>query len=239
MRLTIRHLVAVASATALAAAPGGAQLPGLPVFQGAFPTSGLAAGMNVGRSSGRTMVAGAVGYGPRSGRFALTAGIGAFANALEGYRGSRLAFGGRAAFTALRLADGRIAVTPFAGFGSSRATVVTPALTGLPVAPADTGTAIQFVELPLGAAVGWRFALGTQRAVALSLAPMYALYRRSGAGTDDRSGAMRLAAVADVAVTPRIGVTLAGEFGQAASGTEPGPRAARIGLGASFAFAQR
>src|SRR5438105_2967061 len=101
-----RPLLLAASLLCVRAAHG--QLPGLPVFQGAFAGPGLAAGVNVGRGDARTLIAGAVGYGSRSGRVGLAAGLGGFGANASGYRSSRLSYGGRFAITAIRFAHERL-----------------------------------------------------------------------------------------------------------------------------------
>jgi hypothetical protein len=233
-----RILAALACAAPIATAA--AQLPGLPVLQGAFPAPGLAAGVDLGQGSGRQVIAGALGYAPGSGRFGVTAGIGAFAEDEPGYRKGRVAYGARVALTAVRFADDRVALTPFAGFGSRRPTLANASLAGAPAgAVVDTGSAVQLDEVPLGVAAGWRFGLGASRAMALSLAPAYVLYRRAGAGFDDTRWGMRVAAVAEASLAPRLGVALGAEFGQAATGSEPGPRGVRAGLGVSVSLARR
>jgi len=224
---------------ALGARPLRAQLPGLPLFQGAFPSPGLAAGVDVGRAESRTMTAAAVGYGPRSERFGLVAGLGLFNNTAPGYGGSHIGYGARFALTAFRFAGQRLAVTPFAGYGSSRGTLESGTLAGLSATPEDTGAVLRTDEFPFGVAVGFRTRLGATRALALSLAPAYTLDRRSGGTLDASHGGLRVSAVAEVAVMPQIGVTLATEFGQSATGEDPGPRGSRIGLGLSYAFAKR
>jgi hypothetical protein len=185
------------------------------------------------------MFAAAVGYGPRSERFALTAGAGVFNATAAGFRGSHLGYGARFALTALRFAQQRIAVTPFIGYGSSRATLASGAAAGLPATPQDTGAVMRTDEMPIGVAVGWRVRFAGGRALALSAAPMYALERRSGGSLDNSRWNVRLATVAELAASPRVGVTLGGEFGQASPADEPGPHGSRIGLGVSFAFARR
>ncbi|AHG90172.1 hypothetical protein J421_2635 [Gemmatirosa kalamazoonensis] len=215
------------------------QLPGLPVFQGAFPAPGLAVGADVGRDAGRTMLAGAVGYGPRSGRFGLVAGAGVFTASAPGFGGSRFAYGARFALRAVQFANQRLAITPFAGFGSTRARLTSGTVAGLPATPPDIGKVMQMDRIPLGIAAGGRFRIGDARALALSLAPAYTLDRRTGGSLDATKWNLRVAAVADLALTSRLGVSLASEFGQSTSLPEPGPTGSQIGLGVSFAFARR
>jgi len=180
------------------------------------------------------MLAGAVGYGPRRGRFGLAAGVGTFGDAAAGYRGSRLGYGARFALTALRLADQRIAITPFAGFGSSRATLANAGRAGLPDSAAAAGKVIQQDEIPLGVAVGWRIAVGEGRAIALTAAPSYVIARRTGTTVDQSAANFRTAIVAELALSTRIGVVLATELGQTSSGAEPGARGSVSGAGLSY-----
>lgn len=236
------RLIGAAAAAALLpllARPAAGQLPGLPILQGAFAGPGLAAGVDAGRADERTMTAVAVGYGTRSGRVGLVAGVGFFGDAAAGFRGSRVGYGGRVGVTAVRLMNERLAVTPFAGFGSWRGTLASGALSGLPVIAGDTGTTLQFDEIPIGVSAGWRLRLGATNAVAVSVAPAYTVARRAGGSLDANKGYFRVATVADVAVAGRFGVTLAGEFGQTAQGSDPGPQGSRIGLGVSYAFLRR
>jgi hypothetical protein len=130
-------------------------------------------------------------------------------------------------------------VTPFVGFGSTRATLASAATVGPPATAADTGKTITTDEIPLGVSAGWRTSLGATRALALSVAPAYTIYRRSGGALDGSRGALRVATVGEIAVTSRIGVTLGAEFGQSAGAAEPGPTGTRVGLGASFVLRGR
>jgi hypothetical protein len=140
--------------------------------------------------------------------------------------------------TAVRFAGARLAVTPFVGFGSARGTLASAQLAGPPATASDTGSVIQNDEIPIGAAVGWRARLGEARALALSLSPAYVLYRRSGGTIGANRQAFRVATVAELALAPRIGVTVSGEFGQSAASGEPGPTGSRVGIGLSFAIAR-
>jgi len=238
--MSTRLSLTMVLAAALTARAAAAQLPGLPLFQGAFAGPGLGVGVNVGRGDGRTMTAAAVGYGSSSGRVGLVAGLGAFNATAPGYRGSHLGYGARFALTVVRLAGEKLAVTPFVGFGSTRATLASGALAGLPAAtPADTGTVIRNDALPIGVAAGWRFRLGAANALAVSVAPTYVINRRSGGSLDATNNTLRVAGVVELAVARRFGLTFSSELGKRAEAADPGPRGTRVGLGASFAFARR
>jgi len=238
--MSTRLCFSIVIAVGLAARSASAQLPGLPVFQGAFAGPGLGAGVNVGRGDGRTMTAAAVGYGSNSGRVGLVAGLGVFNATEPGYRGSHLGYGARFALTVVRFASEKLAVTPFVGFGSTRATLENGTLAGLPAAtPEDTGTVIRNDVLPIGVAAGWRVRLGAANALAVSVAPTYLINRRTGGSLDATKNALRVAGVVELALAGRFGLTFSSEFGKSAEATDPGPRGTRVGLGASFAFARR
>ena len=148
-----------------------------------------------------------------------------------GYRGSHLAYGARFALTVVRLAGEKLAVTPFVGFGSTRATLSSGALAGLPAAtPADTGIVIRNDALPIGVAAGWRFRLGAANALAVSLAPTYIINRRSGGSLDATNNTLRVAGVVELALAGRFGLTFSSELGKRAEAADPGPRGTRVGL---------
>lgn len=231
-----RCALVAAAAIIPTARTSGAQLPGLPVLQGAFPAPGFAGAVNVGRDDGRTLGAAALGYGQGSGRLGAVAGLGVRSAAEPGYSGSRLAYGTRVAFTALRLLDQRVAVTPFAGFGSARGTVADAAVARGSITTADVGKTISRDEIPLGIAAGWRFAVGETRALALTVAPMYALSRQTGGTANASEWYARVALVAEGVLSRRLGVTLGAELGQNADDASPGPRGGRIGAGVSLRF---
>ena len=230
-------LLGVGAGLALATSAG-AQAPGLPVLQGAFLGPGLAAAINVGRASGRTGTLAAVGFGTRRGRAHLDLGAGIEGGSTPGYDGSALTYGARIAVRALQLFDERVAVTPFLGFGSTRAKVSNVAAAGPPVTARDTGRTLQTDQIPAGVAVGGRLAIG-ERAVALSVAPFYTRYRQSGLTTEATRGRVRIAGVFDAAVTERIGLTFGIEAGQTSGGGQPGPTGTQVGGGLSFAFGRR
>lgn len=222
----------VSTSVALISAPSlVAQAPGLPVLQGAFPGRGFAVAANVGRASGQPAVLGAAGFGARSGSLHFDLGAGVLTGGRDGYRSGQFMYGGRLAVRAVQFFDERVAVTPFAGYGSTRAKLTR-------AARADSGTTVQFEETPVGAAVGGRIAVGG-RAVALSVAPFYAWYRQSGAVATDTRGRLRATVSAEVALTPRIGVGLGIETGQTSDSVRPGPQGSLIALSASFAVGRR
>ena len=231
-------LVAASVARPLTAPPLAAQLPALPSAQSAFPAPGLAVALDGGRADSRTVVALAGATGVR--RLQLTAAIG-LPGALAGYERSGISAGGRLAGRLYRSA--RLGVSAFAGYGVERmrAQEVTVAVSPTTNGPSTTVFSTShptgaFTQLPVGVSAGVRGVVG-DRAYALSVTPMYLYSRwRISDTSQSRSGA-RLGALAELAVTPRIGVGVAGEVGS--GGPAGSPYAARrtvIGAGVSYAI---
>ncbi|GJG88127.1 hypothetical protein tb265_33080 [Gemmatimonadetes bacterium T265] len=208
-----------------------AQLPGLPAAQSAFPAPGLAVGFNAGHGDGRT-VAGLVGAtGVR--RLQLTAAIG-LPGALSGYDRSGVSGGARVSARLYRTT--RLGVSAFAGYGGERMRLQPLAAT---TGSADTSTARptgRFTRIPVGVSAGVRGLFG-DRPYAVSIAPMYAYSRWKIADTSRTRSGARVAALAELALTPRIGAGVAAEVG---GGGPPGspyaPRGAVLGVGLSYAI---
>lgn len=236
-----RHLAGAGVALAVLAARGsGAQVPGLPVLQGAFPAAGFAVAVDAGHGDGQTAAVVAAGYGPQSGRLHVDFGGGVLTGARAGFKGNPATYGGRVAVRVLQMAGERVAVTPFAGFGSTRWRVANTTQAGPPVTAADTGRSLASDVIPVGASVGARLAVGATGAVALSVAPFYAWYRQSGlTSADGTRGRVRIAGVAELSLAERFGVVAGVEVGQTSDRTRPGPSGAVIGGGVSYRFGRR
>lgn len=207
-----------------------AQLPALPAAQSAFPAPGLAIAADGGHADGRTVIGVAAATGVR--RLQLTVGVGV-PGAISGYDRSGASAGGRLAGRLYRSA--RLGVSAFAGYGVERMRAHPQSL------PVALGTTLDratgaFTQIPVGVSAGVRGAFG-DRAYALSVAPMYTYSRwRISDTSRSRTGA-RVAALAELAVTPRIGIGVAGELGS--GGPSGSPYAARrtvIGAGLSYAI---
>lgn len=168
-----------------------AQMPGLPVLQNAFANSGIAVGLNAGTAPEGQAYALAAGWG--RGRIILGGGIGM--TAATGDNG--LAYGARLAVPVWSMAGGSIGFAAFAGAGGAVAKDA------------------NIVQVPLGASVGWRRALGRTRGFSVYAAPHYAWIRDSRVDSAAVTGGRFRAAVGlDVGITPRLGVTLGVEGGQ-------------------------
>lgn len=212
-----RFLAALAIGSALAAAPLGAQMPGLPVLQNGFTGGGVTAAIDYGHGKDGEGYGLAGGFGVGS-RLQLSAGLGAFDPAQGA---TRTAYGARLALPVLRgAASGRLGIAAFAGVGGT--------------ARKDS---VALLAVPVGAAVAFRGALGATRAWAVYAAPFYSWWRAATTGAATRStGLFRASVGFDVTLTPKIGATLGIETGAAAKEGDPGPRGTSFGIGLSYAF---
>lgn len=214
--------------------PAAAQLPGLPAAQSAFGAPGLALALNAGHGDGRTVAGLAAATGVR--RLQLTAAVG-LPGAPAGYDRQGVSAGARLAARLYRTP--RLGVSAFAGYGAEfmRAQVL-PAVN--PLASGNTVPAAQplghLTQIPVGISAGLRGLLG-ERPYALSLAPMYAYTRWHIADSTRTRGGVRLAALAELAFTRRIGAGVAIEVGS--SGPAGSPYEGRrtvYGIGVSYAL---
>lgn len=238
MNALVRFHVAGAVISALAITAG-AQAPGLPLLQGAFPAPGLAAGINVGHGDGRTAALLAVGIGPRNGRLHLDLGGGVLTGDRPGFKSTPATYGGRIAVRVATFASERIAVTPFFGFGSTRSRISNSATAGLPVVVGDSGRTLETDVIPVGASIGGRFAVGASSAVAVSVAPYYAWYRQTGIATEETRGRVRAAGVVELALGDRFGIVAGVEAGQTSADGRPGPGGTTFAGGVSYALRRR
>jgi hypothetical protein len=216
------------AATTLSATPVLAQMAGVPVLQGAFPRRGLAAAVDAGGADDGSAVGGAVAFGLGADRLLVTAGLGAF-RPPESYASTAFTYGARVAFRVMTLADGRLAVTPFAGFGRVELKRDRPA--------AGQDSKAGAARAPAGVSVGFRHALGARGTLAFFAAPMYAFSRPDDAA-ESNEGFVRVAAGAEFGFATgfgAIGVTAGLELGQSAPAGTFGPRGSAFGLGLALA----
>lgn len=241
----VRTAPAAALAAALAAVPtpsARAQLPGIPSAPSAFVRPGIAVAANAGvervdggatsggGTSSRTGFGAAAGFAPRSGRWQVAGGAGVQRWG-DGYDGAATTFGGR--LTVPVLHRPRFGLAAVAGAGFARAKLAAPPA-GAP--QPDDSAEVSVRQIPIGAALGMRGAFGT-RAWAVSVAPQFVWYASSVGGQDlDGSARARIGGVAEVAVTPRVGLSLAYEDGARAGASTAGPRGGTLGVAVAFAF---
>ena len=216
----------------------GAQLPGIPTAPGAFVSPGIGVAANAGveqasgvdgESESRWSYGLAGAYAPASARWQVAGGAAAQQWG-EGYKSPGLAFGGRATVPVWRRA--RLGASAFAGIGFARASFENEG------EPGDEDDAASLRQIPVGAAVGVRGALGT-RAWSLSLAPQFVFYQFSVGDVSLDASRFRVGVLAELALTSRLGIGVAFEDGARASTDEPGPRGSTIGLGLSLALGAR
>jgi len=202
--------------TSLLSAPLGAQLSGLPVLQNAFANPGLTAAIDFGSGAGSSVYAAAVSYGVR--RFAFSAGLGAFT---PDTGSSGPSIGGRASMQVMSFLRGAMGVSVFAGAGGGASGDVT------------------LFQAPVGAAIGWRRALGTSRGISVYAAPIFAYHRASDDTVSVSRGLLRASFGVDLAITRRLGITVGGEVGASPDDDEPGPNGNMAGIAIGWAFGRQ
>ena len=221
-RRDLRRGVTLALAQLVWAAGANAQLPGLPVLQNAFVGPGFAAALNGGGGGGASALAAALGWAPRSARFQVSLGVGAYR--AEGETGG--AFGLRVAVPVFAMMNGNLGVAAFGGIGGARGPTVQGARVGLG-------------QAPIGAAVGYRRALGATRGLSIYAAPYFGFFRTDMGATAHSRGVFRFSVGADFALTRAIGVTAGLEAGGTGGADGPGPSGTLLGAGVSYAFGRR
>jgi hypothetical protein len=191
--ITLRMLLSTVVAFA-AIARADAQMPLLPVVQGAFGSPGVVAGLNVGGDGDQGDVGAALAWTPASGRLQATAGAGV----LVGTGHAAFAYGTRVAVPiVIGGAGGRLGAAPFVGIGGSSMLNDTSVL-----------------NVPVGVALGWRTTIGESRSVEVSVSPFYVLEHTSADTTPSRNtGEFRAALGVSLALASRVGLTLGGEIG--------------------------
>jgi hypothetical protein len=199
-----------------------AQLPGLPVLQNAFVGPGFAAALNAGGGGDGTAYAAALGWAPGSARFQVSIGAGALA--ASGTTGG--AFGARVAVRVFSLMNGNLGIAAFGGIGGAQG-------------PRVQGARVGLGQAPIGAAVGYRRAIGTTRGFSVYAAPFLGYFRSDFGDSTKSASLFRVSIGGDFALTRAIGLTAGLETGGARRGTGPGPDGVIWGAGVSYAFGRR
>lgn len=210
----------------------GAQMPGAPVLQNAWATSGIVGALNYAGSSGQSVFGAAAGWSPGSARFQISGGV--------GYQ-NRTDFDGRAVYGArvaipFRGPTSTLGFAAFAGVGGGPAgkhTVKLPPAFDTEITITDTASST--VQVPLGVAIGYRRAFGSNHGISLYATPAWVIYS-GGTKTD---GLFRAAIGADVGITRSIGATVGVDFGATRAKELGGPSSARYGIGVSYALGKR
>ena len=222
-----RHLAGplVALSLLLLAAPTAvAQFPGLPVVENGFFHAGRVGGLNLGLADGATAYLAAGSWVPSSERWKVSAGLGYLS--VQG--GGGTAVGVRGSYP-----------LSFAGAGDSTSNVGMALFAG---AGGSTVQGITSISVPVGIGGGYRGEIPGGRAYAVHAAP-FLVYNRAS-GTHEEAGlrisesgfVVRLGIGADLAIVPRVGLSLALEFGQDPDEGDPGSRGTVLGVGAALRF---
>ena len=213
---TTRFISAASLLTSLVGLRADAQVPGLPTLQNAFGNPGLTAAVNIGSGSGSSVYGAAASIG--AGRFQLSGGIGAF---VPDSGSTAPALGARIAMPVFSFMNGAAGVAAFAGAGGV----------------SRSGTSA--VQIPVGAGIGWRRALGATRGVSVYAAPMFTFYRATVGDSSTTKGLLRASIGLDFALTRRLGVTVGAETGAKADDGDPGPSGGVAAIGVAWAFGRR
>lgn len=219
----------VAAFTLSAACRVGAQLPNAPILQNAWATPGIVGALNVAGSSDGSVYAAAAGWSPGSGRFQLSGGLG-----LQNRTGTgtKAAYGVRAAIP-FGGASSTFGFAAFAGIGGGGTNSISVADTlGRPL---KADSIPWTTQIPIGAAIGWRHAIGATHGLSVYATPAYVFYT----GGSKNGGLFRAAIGADVGITKAIGATAGVDFGSSRPRGLGGPSTAQYGLGVSYAFGRR
>ena len=224
------RVIGVIAVSALASRAD-AQIPGAPVLQNAWATPGVSAAVNFAGSSGQSVIAAAAAWSRSSGRFQISGGIG-YQNRSD-FDG-RVVYGGRVAIPFGSPSDA-FGLAAFAGIGGGPAgqrEFAVNTVTGARIMVDDTLSST--LQVPLGASVGYRLALGSH-GLTVYAAPAWVIY--SGGETTD--GLFRAAIGADFGITRSLGATAGFDFGGNRSKDVGGPSSAQFGVGVSYAFGRR
>lgn len=198
-----------------------AQLPGAPVLQNAWATPGVVAAMNFGSGSDGEVYALAGAWAPTSGRFQFSAGAGS--RRFSGV-GSRSVFGLRLAVPFGGGPASNFGFAAFAGGGGGA---------GGKSKTADSLASTS--QVPVGAAIGWRRAIGASHGMSLYASPSYVFFT----GGSKSGGLVRASVAADLGITASLGLTAGVEFGQTRVHSLGGPSGTLYGVGIAYAFGRR
>jgi hypothetical protein len=222
-RFDIGFFIGAALLAVGVAPPLAAQLPGLPVLQNAFVGPGFAAAVNGGGGSGSSAYAAALGWAPSSARFQVSVGAGVLI--ADGETGG--AFGARVAMPIFTLMRGSLGIAAFAGVGGAQGPVIEP------------DGRVGLGQAPVGAAIGYRRALGATRGFSVYAAPFLGFFRNDLGDEVESAALFRVSIGGDFALTRALGITAGIETGQKPSEDRPGPSGIVWGAGVSYAFGRR
>jgi hypothetical protein len=218
--IAARRAAAILSIVVASVAPAGAQLPGAPVLQNAWATPGVVGAVNFGGGADGQVFAAAASWSPSAGRFALSGGFGSrhvTGASSRGVYGVRLAipFGGGPTSS--------VGFAAFVGAGGGSG------------GNASADSAASRSEVPVGAAIGWRLAVGATHGVSIYASPSYVFF----SGGTKSGGVVRTAVAMDVGISPSVGMTAGIEFGQTRARVFGGPSGTLYAVGLAYALGHR
>jgi len=205
------------AAIALPISAAHSQMPLVPVLQNGFASSGMTIAVNYGSGDGSSAYSLAASWGPASARFQLSGAIGS----IRPDTGSTwTGYGFRASVPVWSGMADRLGIALFAGVGGARR---------------DTTS---IVRVPVGAGVGYRFAIGETRSIAAYASPFFVWSRVSEKGARaEGDNEMRGSVAADLVLSRNFGLTVGYEFGGGgAVGSAPGSAKGLFGAAVSYAF---
>jgi len=217
-------------AVIVVAASADAQMPGAPVLQNAWATPGIVGAVNIAGGSDATVYAAAAAWSPGSGSYQLSGGGGY--QTRTGY-GSGGVYGFRVAVPFLGGASSAFGLAAFAGAGGG--TGATHRTILIPSGAVVLDSSVSTGQFPVGAALGYRRAIGSNHGVSVYATPSYVLF----SGGTESDGIFRAAIGADVGITSSIGATAGVEFGQTRPRGFGGPSGTSYGVGVSYALGRR
>jgi hypothetical protein len=197
-----------------------AQMPGAPVLQNAWATPGIVGALDIAGGPDGSVYAAAASWTPGMGRFQISGGLGFQSRSGSS---SRAVYGARVAIP-LGGAASTFGFGAFAGIGGGAAAKAT--------SPDSTPSTMQ---IPVGAALGWRHAIGANHGLSVYATPSYVFF----SGGSSTGGLFRTSIGADFGITSSLGATAGVEFGASRGKGVGGPSGTLYGLGISYALGHR
>jgi hypothetical protein len=122
--------------------------------------------------------------------------------------------------------NGDLGIAAFGGLGGAQG-------------PRVQGARVGLGQAPIGAAIGYRRALGQTRAFSVYAAPFFAYFRSDFGNRTTSASLFRFSVGADFALTRSIGLTAGLEGGGTRGENDSGPDGIVWGGGVSYAFGRR
>ncbi|MGI9078461.1 MAG: hypothetical protein ACR2G6_14205 [Gemmatimonadaceae bacterium] len=190
------------------------------MLQNAFSNPGITIGANYGRASDQDAsgFAGAAAWAPSGGKFQVSGGAGIVK---PGERDGVFAWGVRAMLPIARLKLGdSFGIAAFAGAGGA----------------SEKGSSQ--LNIPAGAAIGYRRSIGSSRGISAYAAPFYSWSRIDAGEAALSDGAFRVSFGIDITIVRSVGLTAGYETGGEFGAGDAGPLGDVFGVGLSYALSR-